>query len=62
MWPDTGSPWRSSRYGHWDATLILVAFWHGLRAAEVCDLEWSQVEFGRSASLYVRSMLAKSFN
>jgi type 1 fimbriae regulatory protein FimB/type 1 fimbriae regulatory protein FimE len=25
-----------------------------LRAAEICDLEWSQVEFGRSASLHVR--------
>jgi type 1 fimbriae regulatory protein FimB/type 1 fimbriae regulatory protein FimE len=42
------------RYGHWDATLILVAFRHGLRVAEICDLEWSQVEFGRSASLHVR--------
>ena len=30
------------------------AFPHGLRAAEICDLEWSQVEFGRSASLHVR--------
>ena len=34
--------------------LILIAFRHGLRAAEICDLEWSQVEFGRSASLHVR--------
>jgi integrase len=42
------------RYGHRDATLILIAFRHGLRAAEICDLEWSQVEFGRSASLHVR--------
>jgi integrase len=45
---------RQGRYGHRDATLILVAFRHGLRAAEICDLEWSQVEFGRSASLHVR--------
>jgi integrase len=37
-----------------DATLILTAFRHGLRATEICDLEWSQVEFGRSASLHVR--------
>jgi integrase len=37
-----------------DATLILIAFRHGLRATEICDLEWSQVEFGRSASLHVR--------
>jgi integrase len=42
------------RYGHRDATLILIAFRHGLRAAEICDLEWSQVEFGRAASLHVR--------
>ena len=45
---------RQGRYGHRDATLILIAFRHGLRAVEICDLEWSQVEFGRSASLHVR--------
>jgi integrase len=45
---------RDGRYGHRDATLILIAFRHGLRASEICDLEWSQVEFGRSASLHVR--------
>jgi hypothetical protein len=45
---------RQSRYGHRDATLILIAFRHGLRAVEICDLEWSQVEFGRSAALHVR--------
>jgi integrase len=45
---------KVGRYGHRDATLILIAFRHGLRASEICDLEWSQVEFGRSASLHVR--------
>jgi integrase len=45
---------RKGRYGHRDATLILIAFRHGLRAVEICDLEWSQVEFGRSAALHVR--------
>ena len=45
---------RQGRYGHRDATLILIAFRHGLRASEICDLEWCQVEFGRSASLHVR--------
>jgi integrase len=45
---------RRGRYGHRDTTLILIAFRHGLRAAEICDLEWSQIEFGRSASLHVR--------
>jgi integrase len=44
---------KGGRYGHRDATLILIAFRHGLRAAEICDLEWSQVEFGRSAALHV---------
>jgi len=45
---------RKGRYGHRDATLILVAYRHGLRASEIADLEWSQVEFGRSATLHVR--------
>src|ERR1700758_4786187 len=42
------------RYGHRDATLILVAYRHGLRPVEICDLEWSQVEFDRNATLHVR--------
>lgn len=45
---------KQGRYAHRDATLILIAFRHGLRASEICDLDWSQVEFGRSASLHVR--------
>ena len=45
---------KGSRHGHRDATLILIAFRHGLRASEICDLEWSQVEFSRSATLHVR--------
>ena len=45
---------RDGRYGDRDATLILIAFRHGLRASEICDLEWSQVEFSRTASLHVR--------
>ncbi len=45
---------RGARYGHRDATLILVAYRHGLRATELCDLEWSQIEWGRNATLHVR--------
>ena len=37
-----------------DATLILIAFRHGLRAAEIARLEWQQVKFGRNACLHVR--------
>ena len=29
---------RSNRYGHRDATMILMAFRHGLRACELVDL------------------------
>lgn len=28
-----------------DATMILMAFRHGLRVAELCDLEWNQIDF-----------------
>ena len=33
--------------------MILLAFRHGLRAAEVCDLRWEQVDF-KAATLHVR--------
>jgi len=45
---------REGRYGHRDATLILIGYRHGLRASEIADLEWSQVELGRGATLHVR--------
>src|SRR5262245_57557980 len=35
---------KYGRYGHRDATMMLVAYRHGLRASEVCDLQWQQVE------------------
>ena len=35
---------KHNRYGHRDSTMILVAYRHGLRASEVCDLQWHQVE------------------
>jgi integrase len=44
---------KSSRYGHRDATMILTAYRHGLRASEVCDLQWHQVEIN-SGRLHVR--------
>jgi type 1 fimbriae regulatory protein FimB/type 1 fimbriae regulatory protein FimE len=39
--------------GHRDATMILVAYRHGLRASEICDLRWEQFDFA-SATLHVR--------
>jgi type 1 fimbriae regulatory protein FimB/type 1 fimbriae regulatory protein FimE len=44
---------RKNRWGHRDATIILVAYRHGLRAAELVDLRWDQVDF-RTGSLHVR--------
>jgi len=44
---------KTNRYGHRDATMLLVAFRHGLRASELCSLEWSQVDFD-GATLHVR--------
>ena len=31
---------KGNRQGHRDATMILLAYRHGLRASEVCDLRW----------------------
>src|SRR5262245_36214361 len=44
---------RQNRHGHRDATLVLIAFRHGLRASEAVDLRWDQVDFNR-AVLHVR--------
>ena len=38
---------------HRDATMILVGYRHGLRASELCDLQWSQVELA-TGRLHVR--------
>ena len=44
---------KANRRGHRDATMILVAYRHGLRAAEVVDMRWEQVDFF-AATLAVR--------
>jgi len=44
---------KSNRYSHRDATMILVAYRHGLRVSELVDLRWDQVDF-RTATLHVR--------
>src|SRR5215467_1430642 len=42
-----------NRYGHRDSTMVLVCYRHGLRAAELVDLQWSQIDFN-AATLAVR--------
>lgn len=44
---------RNNRWGHRDATMILVCYRHGFRASEVCDLEWNAIDFGR-AEMHIR--------
>ena len=44
---------KRGRWGHRDATMILVAYRHGLRASELTDLRWDQVDFS-VANLHVR--------
>ena len=44
---------KLTRYGHRDATMTLIAYRHGLRASELCDLQWHQVELN-AGRLHVR--------
>jgi integrase len=44
---------RKNRWGHRDATMVLVTYRHGLRASELTDLRWDQVDF-RTGTLHVR--------
>jgi type 1 fimbriae regulatory protein FimB/type 1 fimbriae regulatory protein FimE len=45
---------KTNRWGSRDAAMILIAYRHGLRAAELVDLRWDQVELGRNAVIHVR--------
>jgi integrase len=44
---------KGNRHGARDSTMILICFRHGLRASEVCELQWSDVEF-ETATLHLR--------
>jgi integrase len=44
---------KTNRHGHRDATMILMAWRHGLRAAELVDLRWEQIDF-TAATIAVR--------
>jgi len=44
---------RLGDHGHRNATMILMAFRHGLRAVELTDLQWNQIDL-RSGILNVR--------
>ncbi len=44
---------KNNRYGHRDSTMILVGYRHGLRASELTDLRWDQIDF-TTATMHVR--------
>jgi integrase len=46
---------KGNRWGHRDATMVLVAFRHGLRASELVDLHWDQIDLER-ALMHVRRL------
>jgi integrase len=45
---------KRSRYGHRDATMLLATYRHGLRASELCDLQWHQIELD-AGRMHVRT-------
>src|SRR5262249_4506698 len=44
---------KDNRWGYRDSTMVLLAFRHGLRASELVDLRWEQVDL-ENAILHVR--------
>jgi site-specific recombinase XerD len=46
---------KANRHGHRDSCMILLAYRHGLRASELVDLCWDQVDFD-AAVLHVRRL------
>ena len=46
---------KGNRWGHRDATMVLMAFRHGLRASELVDLRWHQIDL-EHALLHIRKL------
>jgi type 1 fimbriae regulatory protein FimB/type 1 fimbriae regulatory protein FimE len=44
---------KGNRWAHRDATMVLLAYRHGLRASELVDLRWEQVDLNH-AVLHIR--------
>jgi integrase len=45
---------RSNHYGDRDALMIDLAWYHGLRASELCGLTWDDIRPGRLPTIYIR--------
>jgi integrase len=44
---------KGNRHGARDSCMLLICFRHGLRASELCELQWTDVEF-ETATLHIR--------
>lgn len=44
---------KKNRHGQRDAAMLLLCFRHGLRVSELCELQWSDVEF-ETATVHLR--------
>jgi type 1 fimbriae regulatory protein FimB/type 1 fimbriae regulatory protein FimE len=44
---------KGNRHSGRDSAMVLICFRHGLRASEVCELQWSDVEF-ETGTLHLR--------
>ena len=49
---------KGNRWGHRDATMVLIAFRHGLRASELVDLRWDQSTSNTRSCTSVNSRMA----
>jgi integrase len=50
---------KGNRWGHRDASMVLLGYRHGLRAAELVNLRWDQVDL-EHALLRVRRVKSGS--
>ncbi len=46
---------KEGRYGARDRLMVLMAFRHGFRVSELCDLQWSDIDF-KPGTLHVRRL------
>jgi integrase len=44
---------KNNRHGFRDSTMIMTAFRHGLRAVELCDLRWDQIDLS-AGKIHIR--------
>ena len=51
---------KGNRQGHRDATAILIAYRHGLRASELVGLRWDDIDF-TTGRLHVRRAKGAQF-